>query len=59
MSEETNVPLRIGAVFIIMVAATLGVFPPVLLRPSQKTMAGIPFSCAKVLISIYHVDLTP
>ena len=41
-------PLRVAAVFIIMTAGALGVFPAVLLRPTEKTMSDTPFMCAKV-----------
>ena len=49
-------PLRVAAVFIIMVAGALGVFPAVLLRPSEQTMSGTPFMCAKV--RNYHVVIS-
>ena len=45
---ETTEGLRVGAIFIIMCAGALGVFPPVLLRLSEKTMNDTPFMCAKV-----------
>jgi hypothetical protein len=45
---SSHLDLRIASIFIIAIASALGVFPPVVARPSQATMAGIPFACAKV-----------
>ncbi len=47
LSHETQ-DLRIGAVFVIIVASSLGVFPPIIMKLTEEAMQGLKFSCAKV-----------